>query len=56
MAGAERALGHPLSVSLGALYAQTDGLRDEYGYALVLPLHELISQNAFLRGEEYRDL
>jgi hypothetical protein len=49
VADAERVLGSRLSESLRDLYAHTDGLTDEWGYAYVLPISELGRQNQHFR-------
>jgi hypothetical protein len=54
-AGAERHVGSQLSASLTDLYLHTDGLVDEWGYAYVLPLAELIEQNRSFR-QAFTDL
>jgi SMI1/KNR4 family protein SUKH-1 len=52
---AEDALGCRLSDSLQGLYAHTNGLLDEWGYAYVLSISELVEQNRQFRGE-YSDV
>jgi hypothetical protein len=49
VADAERVLGSRLSESLRDLYAHSDGLTDEWGYAYVLPISELRQQNQYFR-------
>jgi hypothetical protein len=46
---AEKALGHRLSDALRELYGQTNGIFDEWGYAYVLPVEELLSRHRALR-------
>jgi hypothetical protein len=53
--GAEEALGRRLSDSLSELYAQTNGLLDEWGYAYVLSISELVELNRKFRSQ-YGDL
>lgn len=48
---AGEALGCRLSASLRILYAQTNGLLDEWGYAYVLSLAELVQQNQQFRAQ-----
>jgi SMI1-KNR4 cell-wall len=49
VAHTERVVGSRLSESLRDLYAHTDGLIDEWGYAYVLPISELGRQNEHFR-------
>jgi hypothetical protein len=50
VADAERVLGSRLSESLRDLYAHSDGLTDEWGYAYVLPISDLRQQNQYFRA------
>jgi SMI1 / KNR4 family (SUKH-1) len=49
VADTERVLGSRLSESLRDLYAHSDGLTDEWGYAYVLPISDLRQQNQHFR-------
>lgn len=48
---AEKALGCRLSDSLRDLYAQTNGLLDEWGYAYVLSISDLVERNRQFRSQ-----
>lgn len=48
---ARRELGHPLSPQLTSLYSETDGLFDEWGYAYVLPIADVVARNHDLRTD-----
>jgi hypothetical protein len=52
---AEQKLGCHFASSLRSCYQQTDAVTDEWGYAYILPVADLVQQNQQLRTQ-YRDL
>ena len=49
MRAVEDELGHPLSLGLRDLYLRSNGILDEWGYAYVLPVEDLVRRRDELR-------
>ncbi|MEU5881130.1 SMI1/KNR4 family protein [Spirillospora sp. NPDC047279] len=49
---AGRSLGHPLPADLARLLGESDGVTDDYGNHLVMPVEELVARNREHRTDE----